>query len=36
MAVLEERIKIMDLLIRKKKRAAQTGEIYYTFRQMIA
>lgn len=36
MSVLEERIKIVDLLHRKKQHAAQTGNIYFTYRKMIA
>jgi hypothetical protein len=36
MAILEERIKIVDLLRRKKQHASQTGEIYFTYSQMIA
>lgn len=34
MAVLEERIDFVSLLLRKKRRAAQTGKIYFTYYQM--
>ena len=34
-AILEERIKFVDLLTRKKQHASQTGDIYLSFRQMI-
>jgi hypothetical protein len=33
MAVLEERIDFVSLLLRKKRRASQTGNIYFPFRQ---
>ncbi len=36
MAVLEERIDFVSLLLRKKRHAAQTGNIYYPFYQMVA
>jgi hypothetical protein len=36
MAVLEERIDFTSLLLRKKRHAAQTGEIYRSFYQMVA
>jgi len=34
MAVLEERIDFASLLLRKKRHAAQTGEIYLSFREI--
>ena len=36
MAVFEERIDFISLLIRKKRYAAQTGNIYIKYSQMIA
>jgi hypothetical protein len=36
MAVLEERIDFTSLLLRKKRHAAQTGEIYRSYYQMVA
>jgi Restriction endonuclease len=36
MAVLEERIDFVSLLLRKKRYAAQTGNIYLTYYQMVA
>lgn len=36
MAVFEERIDFVSLLIRKKRHAAQTGNIYYPYYQMVA
>jgi hypothetical protein len=36
MAVLEERIDFVSLLLRKKRHAAQTGQIYLTYYQMLA
>jgi len=36
MAVFEERIDFVSLLLRKKRHASQTGNIYYTFFQMAA
>jgi len=35
MAVLEERIDFVSLLLRKKRHAAQTGNIYYPYYQMV-
>lgn len=35
-AVLEGRIDLKSLLSRKRRHAAQTGEIYYTYREMIS
>ncbi|WP_225182183.1 hypothetical protein [Pectobacterium aroidearum] len=35
MAVFEERIDFISLLLRKKRHAAQTGNIYLTYHQMI-
>ena len=34
-AVLDERITISDLLSRKRREAAQTGNIYLKYRDMI-
>ncbi|ALZ10888.1 MULTISPECIES: hypothetical protein [Pseudomonas] len=36
MAVLEERIDFVSLLLRKKRHAAQTGQIYLSYYQMVA
>lgn len=36
MAVFEERIDFTSLLLRKKRHAAQTGNIYFSYYQMIA
>jgi hypothetical protein len=36
MAVLEERIDFVSLLLRKKRHAAQTGEIYISYYGMVA
>lgn len=36
MAVFEERIDFVSLLLRKKRHASQTGNIYYTYFQMVA
>lgn len=36
MAVFEERIDFVSLLLRKKRHAAQTGNIYYSYYQMVA
>jgi len=36
MAVLEERIDFVSLLLRKKRHAAQTGNIYYPYYQMVS
>ena len=36
MAVLEERIDFTSLLLRKKRHAAQTGQIYLNYYQMVA
>ncbi|MCP5143270.1 MAG: restriction endonuclease [Gammaproteobacteria bacterium] len=36
MAVLEERIDFVSLLLRKKRHAAQTGNIYLSYYQMVA
>lgn len=36
MAVLEERIDFTSLMLRKKRHAAQTGQIYLTYYQMVA
>jgi len=36
MAVLEERIDFVSLLLRKKRHAAQTGNIYFSYHQMVA
>ena len=36
MAVLEERIDFTSLLLRKKRHAAQTGQIYLSYYQMVA
>lgn len=36
MAVFEERIDFVSLLLRKKRHAAQTGGIYHTYYQMVA
>lgn len=36
MAVLEERIDFTSLLLRKKRHAAQTGHIYFSYYQMIS
>lgn len=36
MAILEERIDFASLLLRKKRHAAQTGNIYLTYYQMIS
>jgi len=35
MAVLEERIDFTSLLLRKKRHAAQTGQIYFSYYQMV-
>lgn len=35
MAVFEERIDFISLLLRKKRHAAQTGNIYYTYYEMV-
>lgn len=36
MAVLDGRIDLKELLSRKRKQAAQTGQIYYTYREMVS
>jgi hypothetical protein len=36
MAILEERIDFVSLLLRKKRHAAQTGQIYLSYHQMFA
>ncbi|MBK8688707.1 MAG: hypothetical protein IPN24_09775 [Betaproteobacteria bacterium] len=36
MAVLEERIDFTSLLLRKKRHAAQTGQIYLSYYQIAA
>jgi len=36
MAVFEERIDFVSLLLRKKRHASQTGNIYYSYYQMVA
>lgn len=36
MAVFEERIDFVSLLLRKKRHAAQTGNIYFSYHQMIS
>jgi hypothetical protein len=36
MAVLEERIDFTSLLLRKKRHAAQTGGIYFSYYLMVA
>ncbi len=36
MAVFEERIDFVSLLLRKKRHASQTGSIYFTYFQMVA
>lgn len=36
MAVLEERIDFTSLLLRKKRHAARTGQIYRSYHQMVA
>lgn len=36
MAVFEERIDFVSLLLRKKRYAAQTGNIYYSYYQMMS
>ncbi|WP_218243652.1 hypothetical protein [Comamonas fluminis] len=36
MAVFEERIDFISLLLRKKRHAAQTGNIYFSYYQMVA
>jgi hypothetical protein len=36
MAVFEERIDFVSLLLRKKRHAAQTGNIYYSYYKMVA
>jgi hypothetical protein len=36
MAVFEERIDFTSLLLRKKRHAAQTGQIYFNYYQMVA
>ncbi|MDE5595651.1 MAG: restriction endonuclease [Muribaculaceae bacterium] len=36
LAVLDERITICDLLLRKRREAAQTGNIYFTYRNMMS
>lgn len=36
MAVLEERIDLTSLLLRKKRHASQTGQIYFSYYQMVA
>lgn len=35
MAVLEERIDFVSLLLRKKRHASQTGNIFYTYYEML-
>ncbi len=36
LAVLDERITICDLLLRKRREATQTGNIYFTYRNMVS
>jgi len=36
MAVLEERIDFISLLLRKRRHAAQTGQIYLSYYQIVA
>ncbi|SAI67026.1 Uncharacterised protein [Bordetella ansorpii] len=36
MAVFEERIDFVSLLLRKKRHAAQTGNIFFSYYQMVS